>query len=148
MPKVRNDIWTKRIYNKNITSAPSLKTLPPTKEAFREHTQRSHLQCMIWLSADKKSPPDVDPVQFGWKLEEGSRLVPVMLPSGSLTVPKEIMMLVKCGCVSQQSCSTNRCSCFSSKLACSSFCSCKGDIACNNPASRAEYESDECQDAG
>ena len=149
MSRVRNEIWEKKISNKNITSAPSLRTLPPTRGAFQEHSRRSHFQCMIWLAADQSSPPDVNPLQFGWKLEEGSRLSPVMLPAGTASVPKEVLKLVKCGCTTQQCCSTNRCSCFTAKLSCSSFCYCKGDTSCNNPASKEiDYESDESEDAG
>ena len=37
MSAARYDIWTSKMANKKLTTAPQLKTLPPTTEAFGEH---------------------------------------------------------------------------------------------------------------
>jgi len=50
MSDVRVEVWSRKIGKKNITSAPELKSLPPTSEAFRENVKRAHIQAAIWKS--------------------------------------------------------------------------------------------------
>jgi len=42
MSDVHVEVWSRKIGKKNITSAPELKSLPPTSEAFRENVKRAH----------------------------------------------------------------------------------------------------------
>ena len=48
--------------------------LPPTERAAHYHSLRVHLQVIIWK---KLSNNDLDPKQWGWKLE-GSAFAPIM----------------------------------------------------------------------
>jgi len=43
----RYDIWTSKMANNKLTTAPQLKTIPPTTEAFGEHVRRVHFQVAI-----------------------------------------------------------------------------------------------------
>ena len=47
MSEVRGEVWSRRIGRKNVTKAPELKSLPPTKEAFEENVKRAHIQTAI-----------------------------------------------------------------------------------------------------
>ena len=51
--------------NPKITSAPKLKSLPPTSDALLEYVYRAHYQTMVWKSADLQQPPDLNPTPYG-----------------------------------------------------------------------------------
>ncbi|KAK2153873.1 hypothetical protein LSH36_282g01033 [Paralvinella palmiformis] len=70
MSAVRYDIWTSKMANKKLTTAPQLKTLPPTTEAFGEHVHRAHFQVAIWRSALQQDPPNLNPRHFEWSLDD------------------------------------------------------------------------------
>ena len=138
MRAVRYDAWSSKTSKKNMASAPLLKSLPPTKEAFSELVSRAHYQTLLLKSAVQADPPDMDPELYGWSFDKSSQtFIPVTLPSGVPTVPEEILHLIKCGCSSSLPCSTMRCTCASAKLACSMFCTCKGDSDCCNECTKA-----------
>ena len=145
MSGLRIEIWHKKIGTKNITSAPSLKTLPCTTEVFKEHIKRCQLQCIIWKSALLPDPPALDITKYGWKIENDTKYDPVMFPDGTNAVPHDLLNLVKCGCSNQQPCGTKRCSCNTAGLSCSPFCNCKGDELCLNPQTR--HFNNEAQDS-
>ena len=67
---------------KNVTKAPELKSLPRTKEAFKENVKRAHIQTAIWKSALESEPPALDPVDFGWERDERTMMLD---PSNSAT---------------------------------------------------------------
>ena len=145
MSKARHEIWIKKMSSKNITAAPLLKCLPPTDESFVEHVKRAHLQCLIWLSAEAKDPPSVNPCELGWRLEEG-KLLPRMVGENVKAVPEQLMKLIKCSCSSSLPCSSSRCSCYTAKLSCSSFCSCFHQDSCNNPSTPSSNLAEDTDD--
>ena len=57
MSEMRYALWSTKMANRKITSAPKLKSLPPTADAFAQHVYRAHYQTMIWKSALSSSPP-------------------------------------------------------------------------------------------
>ena len=57
MSQVRGEVWSRRMGRKNVTKAPELKALPPTKEAFKENVKWAHFQSAIWKSALNSEPP-------------------------------------------------------------------------------------------
>ena len=105
-------VWSTKMANPKITSAPKLKSLPPTSDAFAQHVNRAHYQTMIWKSSLSNAPPAAaDPVQYAWAKKEDNKLFPVMLPDGVSPAPVEVLQIIKCGCASARLCSTGRCSC-------------------------------------
>ena len=61
MSDVRIDIWSTKIGRKSLTTAPELKSLPPTTEAFEINVRRAHIQTAIWKSVGEAGPPALDP---------------------------------------------------------------------------------------
>ena len=45
LSEVRVEVWSEKMGRKKITSAPELKSIPPTKDAFRENVLRAHIHC-------------------------------------------------------------------------------------------------------
>ena len=81
MSAARYDVWLSKLSKKNASAAPSLRSLPPTTEAFREHVKRAHLQASIFLASDQSEPPDLIPVEHGWSYDARSKCYdPVSLP--------------------------------------------------------------------
>ena len=112
MSDVRVEVWSRKIC-KNITSAPELKSLPPTSEAFRENVNRAHIQAAIWKSClQQPDPSPFDATQYHWVRDEANkRVIPLTLPSDVQLAPPEILGLLRCGCTSDKPCHTARCGC-------------------------------------
>ena len=130
--EVRYDIWSSKMANPKITSAPKLKSLPPTSDALLEHVYRAHYQTMVWKSADLQQPPDLNPTPYGWARNSNDTLISVMLPSDVSPAPVEVLQLIKCGCAAARPCSSGRCSCVAAQMSCSMFCKCHAYLVCNN----------------
>ena len=147
MSDARYEVWTTKMANKRIKTAPPLKTLPPTTEAFRQHVLRAHLQAAIWRAALKADPPDLSPVDFVWSLDQATKCFdPIHLPSNIKAAPADVLEMTRCGCVSEKACSNSRCGCYSAHLPCSIFCACHGDTNCHNPSKCQSIESDDDND--
>jgi len=102
MSDVRVEVWSRKIGKKNITSAPELKSLPPTSEAFRENVKRMHIQAAIWKSCLQPDPLPFDATQYVWIGDEASKkLIPITVPSDVQLAPPEILGLLRCGCTSE-----------------------------------------------
>lgn len=137
MSAVRFDVWTKKNAKKSMSSAPKLRQLPPTTEAFHAHVKRAHFQTMIWKCADKQDPPNAEATEFGWEMDIPSKtLLPVAVPANIPCAPPEVLKLIKCACSKENACATGRCTCLGANLSCTVFCQCKGDARCNNPQTR------------
>jgi len=119
---------------KNITAAPPLKSIPPTREAFRENVLRAHVQVAVWRSAPQPDPPSFDPTDYGWSRDETTKtLTPKTLPPDVAIAPPDILELLRCGCSTDEPCSTQRCGCLTGHLPCTFFCACRGESSCENP---------------
>ena len=135
MSDVRFHVWSVKV-GRNTTVSPKLQALPPTTEAFLENVKRAHLQLAIWLSADTSDPPNLNPEEYGWIRDGPSKcLLPVLLPPGTAAAPNEVLKMIRCGCESEQPCSTLRCRCASAHLPCTIFCACK-ESACHSHLTR------------
>lgn len=144
MSDVRIDIWSTKMGRQSVTTAPALKNLPPTMEAFRMNVLRAHVQTAIWKSATEADPPALDPTLFGWKREEASRcLVPVLVPANVNMAPSYILEMIRCGCSSERPCLTSQCRCTAAKLPCTIFCTCRGDVICRNETNRTVQSLDD-----
>ena len=81
---------------KSGTSSPKLNSLPPTDEAFTENVRRCHLQVAIWKSALCNSPPQKDPCEYGWELDQHGVPIPRTVPTGTCLAPPFILRLIHC----------------------------------------------------
>ena len=146
MSEMRYAVWSDKMANTKISSAPKLKSLPPTSYAFAQHVYRAHYQTMVWKSSLSSSPPAAaDPVQYGWTKKDNN-LFPVMLPDDISPAPVEVLQMIKCGCASSRPCSTGRCSCVLAQISCSMFCNCQAAADCNNDHTRSTSSQDDEHD--
>ena len=144
MSALRFRVWTSKMSANRLTSAPELKTIPPTTAAFEQHVRRAHYQTMVWRAAREDGPPSQDPRQFGWTNDgTSSLLLPVALPPDVSAVPEGILKLIKCGCAATHPCATARCSCVAAKLSCSVFCACHAENECYNERTKATLDVNE-----
>ena len=98
-----------------------LQRIPPTRDAWRLHVQRSLYQASIWATSHIAWAPFPDPCSYGWR-EENNKLVPVWTTVG---LASEVFNLkVKCTC--KRSCKPP-CKCKKEGLACTGLCKCKCD---------------------
>ena len=126
---IRANIFRRKIAGKRHIP-PKLSSLPPTMASFQAHVKRAHLQAALWQAAGEPSPPELDPVDYGWELHQ-STLRPALGLDDQLPAPNEVLNLVSCSC--KTGCSTAQCTCTKLSLTCTAFCTCKGAIACKNP---------------
>jgi len=131
--------------NIKLTSEPQLNTLPPTTYAFVEHVHRAHFQAAIWRAALQPDPPDLNPIHYGWSLDEASQILgAIPLPPDVSPAPLDVLQLIKCGCASGNPCSTVRCGCYAAHLSCSMFCSCNhGEHHCCNKSNTTGDEKED-----
>ena len=143
MSDARYEAWTSKMANKKLTSAPELKVLPPTSDAFKLHVYRAHLQAAIWRYAILPNPPDLPPTQYGWNLDAATQtLEPSTLPLDVSPAPLDVLQLIKCGCAAANPCSTARCGCYAAHIRCSMFCACHGECK-NCTADRLQDEQED-----
>ena len=122
--------------NTKVTSAPKLKSLPPTSDAFTQHVYRAHYETMIGKAALSSGPPvSANSVRYGWTANDGN-LLPVMLPDDVSPVPFEVLQMIKCGCSLSQPYFTGNYSCVVAQMSCSMFCNRHATNSCNNQHAR------------
>ena len=63
-----------KIANTKLSEAPELKSLPPTSDVFQEHVKHTHFQAAIWCASLGRNPPTLDPLQYGWSLDQSSNM--------------------------------------------------------------------------
>ena len=63
MTEARQQMWFSK-ESRSKASAPKLRSLPPTSEAFEQNVARAHLQVAIWLHALDPNPPVLDPTPY------------------------------------------------------------------------------------
>ena len=120
MSEISFQVWATKL---GRGASSKLCCLPPTSEAFAENVKRAHYQAIVWRSLEEGNPPDLDPVEFGWKKEERSNsLQPVALPENVALAPEFILKLIRCGCQSNTPCSTHMCRCRCASMNCTIFC--------------------------
>ena len=148
MTQCRQQQWALKT-GKCRTSAPKLCTLPPTTEAFHQHTLRAHIQVAHWYASLEEDPPPLNPEEFGWEADNDNKtLTPRAVADGTEMAPANILKLIKCGCDSEQSCKSGRCGCTSRQMTCTAFCACGGLLECHNPFKRStEEEGDSGEDS-
>ena len=95
LSEIRYTIWASKMANTKKTSAPKLKSLPPTNESFVEHVRRAQHQTAIWKGALSPGPRQMDIAQYGWSRGEyNSTLSPIMLPANVSPVPVDVLQMI------------------------------------------------------
>ena len=139
-----SDVRAKKMSKKRVTSAPDLKCLPTTTEAFAQYVSRAHLQSAIWRSALSLYPPSIEVTQNGWSKDEAPKtLIPVMTPSDVVLTPPNILQMIRYGCALDEPCRNAQCGCEAAHLPCTFFCSCRGERNfCRNLFNKQTEEAD------
>ena len=61
-----------------------IECFPPTSDKIRQHILRAYLQCYIWLHPAILENINLDPLQYGYRLNEGSNLVRIISTKPSI----------------------------------------------------------------
>ena len=80
-----------------------IERFPPTSASVRQHILRAYLQCYIWLHAPFIADIQLNPLDYGYTLDENGNLVPVLTtkPSISDELPAPCNCL-KCGQIQEK----------------------------------------------
>ncbi len=127
-----------------------LQNLPPCLQkyqAFQENVSRAHLQIAVLRNVLASAPPALDPTANGWSWDNNSNSFnPKTVPDNIPLAPAESLKLIKCSCVSELFCNTQRCGCNSANLACPVFCACQGHQRCFNERTTQAIQTDDDYD--
>ncbi len=150
MTEAQQKMWAS-IVGHSVARAPKHTSLSPTNEAFQENISRAHFQIVaVWRNALAPDPPALDTTANGWSWENGSNPFSLKtVPDDIPLAPVELLKLIKCSCVSEFFCNTQRCGYNSPNLACSVFCACQRGQACFNERTKQAiqtYDDDDDDD--
>ena len=116
------------VYYKKATEI-NLEKLPPTSSSIYLHIKRAFLQTFIWLHAPFLAEMDIDPLNFGYEMEEEDVDCEDIFPQIVADVlPEDFPMPCKCVKCAKETV----CSCRKYQLPCCTYCNCKSD-SCKNP---------------
>lgn len=106
----------------SISKQMSMKNLPPSNPALFQHLKRCYWQANIWYKAHIPVITELDPIEFGWKLENGT-LFPIFFEGPTAL---ELLQRYICNCSSKKtSCTTAlSCTCTAAKVKCCKLCRC------------------------
>ena len=100
--------------------------IPPTSNSIQQHVRRAHLPSYIWLHAPFMTDIAMDPLEFGYTMDEKGLLVPEILSQPKL--PDDFP--VPCNCL--KCARVNVCPCRVRHIPCCQFCKCKAGELCKN----------------
>ena len=87
----------------------------------------------LWKFAPEPDPPFFDAIDYGWSHHDSTKsLTPKTLPPDVDLAPPEVLELFRCGCSTNEPCSTQRCGCHTGHLPCTFFCVCHAESHCQN----------------
>ena len=99
----------------------------PTSDSIKQHILRAYLQCHIWLHAPFLENIELNPLDYGYKLDDNGNLVPILAtkPPISSNFPQP------CNC---RKCSKPKvCPCRLKEISCCQYCKCNASPECKNP---------------
>ena len=122
--KIRYELWLVKTSKQKLASTPNLKSLPPTQAAFNEKVERAYLQASIWNAALNRDPPNMNATAFGWSRDKCSETLirTVQLPPAIEAAPAEVLLMLKCGCSTDEPRQTAQCGCATFQMTCTVFC--------------------------
>ena len=113
------------------TDKPS-RQLPPTEDAFKQHSLRACYQTMVWCKSHIAKPELVSPVGNGWSHgAEGLR--PTMFTQES--VPADLRDITHLYCKDRECKFGTKCTCLMAGLRCIDICECEHEECQNMPPS-------------
>lgn len=121
-PSSQNDLNRHRYsaFLKSTTKLkPDLPSLPPTKEAAKQHSFRAYLQVQEWLGNT------LSPGTWGWRRDDGGSLQPTT--TSKAPAPDNVLNAIFCRCTTF---CERKCGCRRAGIKCSVICNCQG--ACTN----------------
>ena len=102
--------------------------LPCTSSSIQYHILRSYFQCFHWLHAPFQNKILLNPIDFGYDVNEEEYLVPITISPDNIL---PVNYPTTCNCLK---CSReNVCACRSLLMPCCEFYKCKGAGQCCNP---------------
>ena len=119
-----DDLRNKTYYKKSTEIR--IDKLPPTSSSIALHIKRAYLQTYIWLRAPFINSLEIDPLQYGYKVngDDEDEIVPTVV---NQVLSEDFPMPCKCGKCTRE----NICSCRINDLQCCQSCSCQPD-SCKN----------------
>lgn len=106
-------------------------SIPPTKDALKNHILRAHYISNIWKNATNPHQLILDPTEHGWVFDKSvNQFLPLM--STEPLCPPDLLFITKCNC--KAGCKSTRCSCKKNKVPCTETCGCQfGEMmSCEN----------------
>ena len=101
-------------------------SLPPCKDALKNHTKRANYQAGIWRRALDACAEIPNPQGHGWDVDERHISITwLTLPPA----PMALLELIVCGCTKAM-CKDAHCTCSRNKLSCTDACKC--GVQCQN----------------
>ena len=84
-------VWKNKTDGAKLSAnPPMLRSLPPTDAALELNIKRAHFAATMWKNCISGRPPQMDPCQFGWEMDEDQQiLLPTMLPNGTKIAPRQ-----------------------------------------------------------
>ena len=110
-------------YYKNSNSL-NLTKLPPTSSSMKFHISRAFFQTYLWYNSPYKSQIDLNPIMYGYRLDEYDTLEPIVCPD------KHFPDSFPLPCTCNKCARDHVCKCRKLIMACCRFCKCK---QCKNP---------------
>ena len=96
-----------------------LEKIPPTSSSIINHIKRAYYQCFHWLKAPVCANIDIEPLEYGYILNDDGLLLPDIQTD---PLPDDFPM--PCSC--QKCAGENVCPCRVKKIPCCDYCKCKG----------------------
>ena len=93
-----------------------IERFPPTSDSIRQHILRAYLQCYIWLHAPSLENIELNPLDYGYKLDDNGNLVPILAtkPPIPSNFPQPCNYRLK-------------------DISCYQYCKCNASPECKNP---------------
>ena len=118
---LRNQTYHQKSFQLN------LEKLPATSSSIRLHIKRAYLQCHLWIHAPFMETIDIDPIQFGYFLNDDEEIAPLIMNGPS--IPDDFP--APCNCL--KCAKPNVCPCRVRAISCCEFCKCGSSAECKNP---------------
>ena len=103
-----------------------LEKLPPTSTSIMLHIKRAYLQTYLWLHSPFVASINIDPLDYGYQLDDNDYLNPVITDGNVL--PVNLPQPCKCAKCAKP----NVCVCRVNGVSCCRYCNCNSE-ACQNP---------------
>ena len=97
-----------------------IERFPPTSASIRQHILCAYLQCYMWYHCPFTENIHLNPLEYGYKIDEEENLVPIIMTEPCIAddFPQQ------CHCV--KCARQGVCPCRQKKIVCCRYCKCEG----------------------